>query len=287
MKEHQGMKAVKPTTPGLVEPSVRTLNIGKAFSSIPPWALFALILVAGFLVVSIGAWVGHQRFLSGARELESPIRTAVGAILSLLAFMLGFTFSLTWSRFSSRNSLVIAQAKAIGACYLRTSLIPEVQKQEARRLLREYLQILLGLRTTDQLENSLARIDELHVLIWQQTASLVREDMDSGLRSMFVSSVDVLLSLFVERKTIALVYRIPDAIWGALLVLAAMGMFAFGYQTGMSGVRKIFEMTLLPVAFGLVIVLIADLDSRSLQRRFRVSQNPLHDVMGMMEKNVP
>lgn len=281
------MNVLKPVSQGPNEPKDRTRDIGRALSSIPPWALFALVVVFCILVMGFGAWVGHLRFLRGVREPESPIGTAVGAILGLLAFMLGFTFSLTWSRFSSRNSLVIAQAKAIGVCYMRTSLIPEAQKQETRKLFREYIHILLGFRNTDHIEKSLARIDELHVLIWQQTASLVQEDMDSELRSLFASSVNELLSLYVERKTIALVYRIPDAIWSTLLFLAGMGMFAFGYQTGIIGIRKIFEMPLLPIAFGLVIVLIADLNTSSLQRRFRVSQKPLQDVADLMNKDLP
>jgi hypothetical protein len=111
--------------------------------------------------------------------------------------------------------------------------------------------------------------------------------MDSGIRSLFVDSVNELISLYVERKTIALVYQIPDAIWSTLLVLAGIGMFAFGYQTGINGIRQIFESPLLPIAFGLVIVLIADLNTSSLQRRFRVSQKPLQDVLDLMNKDLP
>lgn len=277
----------KRSFPKLVEIKYRNQDIGKFFSSMPTLTLFVLIVVGNLLVVGIGYFFGYKRYLQGFHEPSSPLETAVASILGLLAFMLGFTFSLTWTRFSQRNNLIVAQAKTILVCYLRTSLLPEKQKQEIRRLFFEYINVLIRLQETFELERAVTRINELHVLIWQQTASLVHETMNSDLRSLFVSSVDQLISLVVERKTIALIFRIPDAIWETLLYLAVMGMIAFGYQAGVNGMNRLFQMALLPVAFGLVIVLIADLNSPGLQRRFRVTYRPLRDVMEIIEKDIP
>jgi hypothetical protein len=95
-----------------------------------------------------------------------------------------------------------------------------------------------------------------------------------------------MISIAVERRTVALVYHIPDAIWSSLLFLAFVGMLAFGYQAGVNGMRRVLQLPWLPVAFGLVIVLIADLNSSQSQRHFKVSQKPIRDLLELMVKDV-
>jgi len=258
-------------------------DIGGFFSSMKSGFLFAGMVVVSMAVVLLGGYLGRQRLLSGIREPETSIETAVAAVLGLLAFLLGFTFSLTWSRYANRNRLVIEHAKAIELCYLRTSLIPQRQKVHVRHLLYEYTTLLLDIQKTPHLERALSRINEIHRLLWQQAASLVAEDIDSELRSLFIASVNELIGLAMERKTIAVFIRIPNAIWRSLLLLALIGMLAFGYQAGISGVTKLFQLPLLPIAFGLVIVLIADLNAQDGQRHFKITKRPLKEALAMME----
>jgi hypothetical protein len=281
------MKPSQDMSTDTTDSRIRNQDVGQFFSSMSPWALFAFIVILCILVMWGGAWIGHLRFLRGITEPEGPISTAVGSILGLLAFLLGFTFSLTWSRYSSRNSMVILQAQAIETCYLRTSFLPQKQKEEIRARLRDYINLLLELQPPRGIEETVSKLEALHIAIWQQTASLAKEDIDSELRSLYISSFNEIMSLSLERKTVGMFFRIPDPIWSSLLFLAAMSMFSFGYQTGNSGVRRIFGMPFLPIAFGLVIVLIADLNSTGVQRRFKVSQKPLKEVLEMMNKEIP
>ena len=101
----------------------QSFDIGRFFTSLSSRTLFVLVVIACMLFGGLGIWVGYMRFRSAVPGSESTIGTAVGAILGFFGFILGFAFSLTWSRFGSRNTLVITQAKAIGVCYLRTSLL--------------------------------------------------------------------------------------------------------------------------------------------------------------------
>ena len=162
--------------------------------------------------------------------------------------------------------------------------MPEKQKTTIRKLYREYTDLLLKLNTPDAVDRELIRMDDIHNLLWEQTISLEKENIDSEIRSLFISSVNEVMQLSEERKTVALVFRIPNALWSALLLLTGMSMFAFGYQTGINGSRRIFAFPLLPIAFGLVIMLIADMDSIS-SRRFQVSQEPLKNLQKIMQAN--
>ena len=262
------------------------MDIATFFTSVPSWLLLGVIVIIGMLFTELGSWLGRRKFANGIKEPAAPVGTAVSAILGLLAFMLGFTFSLTASRFSVRKSLVIAQANAIGTSYLRSSILPEKQKTEVRKLYREYTDQLVNMQNMEEPEEALPRMDEIHILLWKQTASLAQENMDSELRLLFIASVNEVIDLAAERNTVGLVFRIPNALWSALLLLTAMSMFAFGYQTGINGSRRIFRAPLLPIAFGLVIVLIADMDSTNF-RRFKVSQKPLENLQKMIQRDIP
>jgi hypothetical protein len=260
-------------------------DIGGLFSAIKPLLLFVIIVAVYMLIITLGAFIGHQKLLNGIKEPETAIETTVASVLGLLAFILGFTFSLTWTRFANRNRMVIEHAKAIGVCYLRTGLITQSQKVQVRKYLYDYTTLLLEIQTGKQVENSIRRIDELHMLIWKEAESLVREEIDSEMRSLFVTSVNDLISLSLERKTITLFIKVPNAIWRTLLLLAAIGMLGFGYQAGIFGISKLFQLLLLPIAFGLVIVLISELNSNEpKRRRFRVIRRPLKEVLDMMKE---
>src|SRR5213595_2088320 len=97
-------------------------DIGGLFSSLNPWVLFAGIVVCYMVVMLLGGYLGRVRMMAGIKEPETSMETAVAAVLGLLAFILGFTFSITWNKFANRNGLVIEHAKAISICYLRASL---------------------------------------------------------------------------------------------------------------------------------------------------------------------
>src|SRR5215218_10329276 len=179
-------------------------DIGNFFSSMPTWALFIIIVVCYTLILGIGNYFGYQRFASGVKEPASPTEPAVAAVLGLLAFLLGFAFSATWTRYIRRNVYVVSHAKTICTCYLRCSLIPEKQKVQVRKILYEYTNILLQIQTTVDLMSAVKEIDELHSLLWLEATSLVKEDIDSELRSLFIASANDLINLALERKTVAM-----------------------------------------------------------------------------------
>ncbi|MBK0404692.1 hypothetical protein I5M27_16985 [Adhaeribacter sp. BT258] len=263
------------------------MDIAHIITSLHPIILFGLVIVFCILCAEGGAIVAQFRVKKGIKEPDAPLGTAVGAMLGLLAFMLGFNFSITASRFADRKELTIRQANAIGTCYLRTSTIPEKQKQEIRKYFRQYVDILLGKGYDEtRIEEAVKKLDKLHIQIWRQTASLVQENMDSELRSLFTASVNSVIDIAGERKTVALVFRIPSMLWTSLFLLAGLSMFSIGYQTGTFGHRRILDLPLLAAAFALVIVMIANMDSVA-EHRFKVSLKPFSDLEEMMQEEIP
>jgi len=263
------------------------MDFAQFITNLNPWALFGLVVAFCVLTAEAGALVAQFLIRRGKKDPETPVGTAVGALLGLLAFMLGFTFSFTASRFADRKALTISQSNAIGTSYLRTSILPEKQKQEIRKYYREYVNILVQDLTSEQeVRTALKKMSKLHILIWSQTATLAKEDMDSELRSLFTASVNTVIDIAGERKTVGLVFRIPSVIWISLFLLAGLGMFSIGYQTGTHGSRRVMDLPVLAAAFALVIVMIANMDSSGVHR-FKVSLQPYKDLQEMMQEEIP
>jgi hypothetical protein len=218
-------------------------------------------------------------------EPETPLGSLVGAMLGLLAFMLAFTFGLASTRFDARKQLVLEEPNAIGTTYLRAGLLPQSQGLEVRRLLREYVDVRLSI-STENVDETLAHSAKIQALLWAQAKSLVNEDMDSEIRSLFISSLNEVIDLHQSRKTVGLQYRIPGIVWLTMYLLSALSMLAVGYQVGMVGLRRLRGTPVLAVAFALVIAMVADID-RPGEGLMRVSQQPIADVQYMMLQDSP
>ncbi|MBF9238966.1 hypothetical protein I2I05_16305 [Hymenobacter sp. BT683] len=217
-----------------------------------------------------------------AREPEPPVAALVGAILGLLAFLLAFTFAMTSSRFDARRELVIEDANRIRTAYLYTRLLPEKQGQALRQLFPEYVALRLHITSLAVAKKREPRIDEVQRLMWREAMSLVPENMDSEVRSLFINALNEVHTVHTTRKTVALNYHIPGAIWAVLNLLSAMSMLSLGYQTGMFSARRLAGIPLLAAAFALVITMIAAMDATG-QRGFLISQQPLEDVLKLIQ----
>ena len=253
-------------------------------NSIPTWLLFFIVFIVGLLCTQWGAYVARQRELKGIKDKESPGGTVVAAMLGLLAFMLGFTFSTTSERYASRKALVVQQAQALNTCYLRTSFIPVKQQQESRRLLRGYLDVLVGTRNPAIIEANLHKLETFNTQLWDLAASLAGDSIDSELRSLYIGSVNDVVEVFIERKTVALVFRIHSTIWMVLFLLYILGMFVVGTESSNPKTRRIYYVPIMCASIALVVALIADMDASNRIGRFGANQQPLIDVQKMINQ---
>ncbi len=262
------------------------MDFGNWIGILPLWALFLLTLVLCMSAVEGGAALARIVIrYQHEKEPEAPLGSLVASVLGLLAFILAFTFGMTASRFDARRQLVLDEANAIGTTYLRADLLPEKEGLEIRRLLREYADLRVN-AANKNIHDLVKASADFHRRLWAQTKLLVREEMDSELRSLFVASLNELIDLHQSRVTIGLQYHIPGTVWLAVYILAMLSMLAVGYQVGMSGIRRLRGTPVLAAAFSLVIVMTADID-RPAEGLMRVSQQALADVHQMMLGDTP
>jgi len=247
------------------------------FDRLPLPSVFLLTVLFVLLAIVVGAWVGKlgKRSPDDGKE---PIGSVVGATLGLLAFILAFTFGMTASRYDARKELLLEEVNAIGTTYLRAGLLSEPYRSEARDLLREYVDLRVGLVTQpDTLAHVIARSEQIQSQLWSEVEQMTAGTPPSVLQVLFIQSLNETIDLQTKRVTVALQYRVPATIWLGLYLVALFAMTAVGYQFAQSGHRQLLAGLILALSFSSVLTLIADLD-RAAEGTVRLNQQPLYHL---------
>ena len=103
-----------------------------------PWLIFAATFVALWLASVTGSWL-RRRNPSVEDEHHEDLGIILGATLTLLALIIGFSISMASSRYDQRKNLEEAEANAVGTEMLRADLLPPADAANVRGLLSAYL----------------------------------------------------------------------------------------------------------------------------------------------------
>src|SRR5215510_2655763 len=250
------------------------------FDALPIWTLIPISLIVGLVSVEIGSRVAKHRKQRTPDKTEAPVAPIVGSVLGLLAFLLAFTFGLAASRFEERRQAVLAESNAISTSYLRAALLPEPMATDSRKLLREYVDVRLMGAHAGQVEQAIAKSEELHKRLWSEAIAASQKER-SPMTSIFTQSLNEVFNLHEKRLTAAFYNRIPAAIWIGLYLLLIFAMAVTGYHEGMGGTRRSLAVFVLIFAFSMVLGLIADLD-RPGRGLLEVNQQSMIDLQRNM-----
>lgn len=248
---------------------------GEIFYGINEWLLFLLVVGALYGCAEIGFRYGLKSANRTPPEVHSHVATVEGALLGLLALLLGFAFSMAMSRFEVRKEVVLEEVNDLETTYLRAHLLPEPQRQSCVTLLEEYLQSRIAyLRAaTDQ-----ARIREtqettrnLQVQLWAQAVAAARTDPNEVTTGYFIESLNGLIDDNTKRS-IAMDNHVPEVIYELLLLVALLTISVTGYSSGLRG-RKLRALRgILIVLIAATLLVIMDLD-RPRRGLIRVSED--------------
>ena len=226
----------------------------------------AVIFFSGLASILAMSEIGWQLGIRTKGRAGSNFSTLESATLGLLALMLAFTFSMALTRFEARRDAVLNEANAIGTTALRARLLPEPQRAETLKLLREYVQIRLeivkGGTSLAERTPAIVRSNALQEALWQQAKAMASIDKGPVPTGLFIQSLNEMIDDQGKRLS-ALRNRIPDSVLVALFgIVAVAGAFAsYGSARDVERTRSpVYVIVLLVSA---VIFLIMDLDRPS------------------------
>jgi hypothetical protein len=221
-----------------------------------------LVLVLTFAALLLAALVGdivRKRLIPLGEEERNDFGVVLGATLTLLGLLIGFSFSMAISRYDQRKSYEEEEANAIGTEYLRADLLPAVEAAKVRALLKNYLDQRILFYTARDSQH-LAKINADTAELQNQLWSTVRPGPATQPTPVFALAVsgmnDVLNSQGYTQS--AWWNRIPVAAWMLMAVIAFGTNLLIGYGARRTD-RRLF--LILPTAVSLAFFLISDIDS--------------------------
>jgi hypothetical protein len=223
-----------------------------------------IILAFSFFLMWLSARIGifvRTRQPNVDEYAHEDLDLIVGATLTLLGLIIGFSFSMAIARYDQRKNYEEAEANAIGTEYLRADVLPSADAARVRTLLRNYLdQRILFYETRDV--NALGHIDAATAQLQTELWSAVRTPagaQPTPVLALAVSGMnDVLNSQGYTQS--AWWNRIPSGAWCLMAAVAICSNILVGYDSRRVGARVIRSLVL-PLVLSIAFFFIADIDS--------------------------
>src|SRR5271169_5636348 len=112
-----------------------------------PLVVFAFAFFAMWFSARIGVFL-RKKWRDREEDERENLDLIIGATLTLLGLLIGFSFSMAISRYDLRKNFEEAEANAIGTEYVRTGLMTAVAAAGVRAQLRRYLDLRILFYTT-------------------------------------------------------------------------------------------------------------------------------------------
>lgn len=223
-----------------------------------PLLVLMLSLISLWISTLIGAWL-RKRSSEGKQESRDDFNFVLGGALTLLALIVGFTFSMAVNRYDQRKNYEEQEANAIGTEYVRADVLPAADAARVRALLRSYLDQRILYYTTRN-EASRQHIDaetaRLQAALWTAVATPAMAQVGPVTAFVLGGMNDVLNSQGYTQA--AWWNRIPIAAWALLMTISIFCNLLVGY---VAHERGTFFFLVLPIALSISFFLIADIDT--------------------------
>ena len=225
-----------------------------------PLALFLICFTILSVAAGAGFWL--RRRLGKTEEYEhEDLGVILNTALTLLALLIGFSFSMATTRYDQRKNFEEAEANAIGTEYFRLGLLAPADAIKSRQLLKSYLdqriqfyQVRNDARldqinnSTTQLQNDLWNAAQTHSANLQAAQSvLVLSGMNDVLNSQGYTQA-------------AWWNRLPIMTWVLMIAIGICCNVLLGYNAWQVD-RRQPRIFLMPLIVAVAFFLIADLDS--------------------------
>jgi len=221
-----------------------------------------LVLAFTFVLLFLAAYVGdllRNKVLPLREDGREDFSVVLGATLTLLALLIGFSFSMAVSRYDQRKNYEEAEANAIGTEYVRADLLPAADVARVHDLLKKYVDervLFYTTRSQQRLEKIEANTAELQKELWSAVLPGAAAQPTPPLALVVSGMNDVLNSQGYTQA--AWWNRIPIAAWGLMAAIAICCNLLIGYGAHQTN-RRIF--LILPMAVAVAFFLISDIDS--------------------------
>jgi hypothetical protein len=222
-----------------------------------------VLLVVSFVILWLATRSGaalqrHNGPLDDTRRGDFDI--VLGATVTLLSLIIGFSFSMASSRYDQRKNYEEDEANAIGTAYARADLLPSADAVKMHQLFREYLDLRIRSYTT---------VDSVKVRELDRATAQKQDQLWATVAAAAKASPSVITSLATASTNDAINSqgyaqaaawnRIPLGAWALLYVLGGVATTMIGYRFRIE-TRRYPLLLICPGIVAIAFFLIADID---------------------------
>lgn len=252
---------------------------------LPSFVIVGVLFVTMILAIETGHRVGLRTKGALPETLRTQITAIQGAILGILALLLGFTFSLALQRYDSRSEAVVAEANAIGTAFLRADLLPEALRGKAKDTLRRYVDLRveaggISLERTDERAAIGVEVTRLHGILWDDAVRAAAMQPNPVSTGLFIQSLNEAIDAYGSRNA-SLDRHVPELVLLLLYGTFLMTGLIVGYASGTAGIRASFTTYIMVALIVLLVFIILDLD-RPRRGIIRIDQQAMVELQRSM-----
>ena len=220
----------------------------------------SIVFVVSLLAQWGAAYTGDvfRRWRPIGKNEREDFNTVLTATLTLLALIIGFSFSMAVSRYDQRKNNEEAEANAIGTEYARADLLPTDDGTKVRELLRQYVNQRISFYHGDapQISEAASEAQKLQAELWSRVVQAAAAQSTPVLALAVSGMNDVLNSQGYTQA--AWGNRIPAAAWILMGLIAIVSNLLLGYRERSAG---LLVLLVVPMVASIAFFLIADIDS--------------------------
>ncbi len=222
----------------------------------------SLVICGLFIFIMLSMWLGSKlqgiKYLSD-KEGFGPIESS---LLGLLALILAFTFSATYSRYDERRKIIVEETNDIGTAILRIEMYPDSIKPYLRKDFKEYVEARIDYYKagTDDLliQTAINKSELVSKMIWKRITDASKNSNSLIFTSQMIPAVNNMIDIATSRDELRQA-RVPSSIKWVLLILILTSSLIIGINSG-----PFIKKGLIKIGFAVMICLssflILDLD---------------------------
>ena len=264
--------------------------MGDWLRSTPIWLLGLLIFVATLACALAGSsldrWYARQ-FGSKEKLSESQSGYVVSIVYFLLSLLVGFTFQMAIERFEVRRHLVLDDANAIEALYLKAQLLDDPHRSRLSGLLVRYAQNHIDLaqaRRDDAIGRKLlADDDRLRRDLWAATMPAFQSIKNLDFSTSLVESAADVVKIDSDRRA-ARLPPIPMTIFFVLIFYSVVAATVLG--AAMKSRKGEIVSAVMLVLQTLALMLVADIN-RPVDGTIHESQASMQQLLQRLQSEPP
>jgi hypothetical protein len=219
-----------------------------------------------FIFSLLGLWACAQFGMRRRRKLNpdqdgerEEFGTVLGATLTLLGLLIGFSFSMAISRYDQRKNYEEEEANAIGTEFLRADLLADADRTKVQQQLAAYLDLRIAkyeAHAADDTSELDAKTAGLENGMWSDVRKAALANPTPVMSTVVTGMNDVINRHGYSQA--ARLNRIPLPAWGLMISIALFSNFLIGFGARKSRGPMLW---IVPLAVSLSFFLIADIDS--------------------------